>query len=121
MSRNMDTRLPAGEVIRGLSTTADKIRALANANYDRKEISKFLGIRYQHVCHAMLSSCLTGGLRHEVEAEREPIEVDAAPGPREDTASTVLTDAGFEYMGEWTQDPESLLRLDARAPSLPGV
>ena len=47
--------------------------------------------------------------------------MDAAPAPREDTASTVLTEAGFEFIGEWTQDPESLLRLDAKAPSLPGV
>lgn len=109
----METRRPAAELTNGLTTTADKIRALAQANYDLTEISKILGIRYQHVRHVMLRSGLTGGLRREVEAEREPIEVEAAPAPREDTASTVLTDAGFEYIGEWTQDPESLLRLDA--------
>jgi hypothetical protein len=33
----------------------------------------------------------------------------------------VLTDAGFEFIGEWTQDPESLIRLDAKAPTSPGV
>lgn len=69
----------------------------------------------------MLRSGLTGGLRREAQAEREPVEVDAAPAPREDTAWRVLTDAGFEFIGEWTQDPESLLRLDAKAPTLPGV
>ena len=66
-----------------LTTTADKIRALAQANYDHTEISKILGIRYQHVRHVMLRSGLTGGLRREAEAEREPVEVDAAPAPRD--------------------------------------
>ena len=30
-------------------------------------------------------------------------------------------DAGLQFLGEWTHDPESLLRLDAKAPSAPGV
>ena len=117
----MNTRPSATEIIKGLSTTADKIRALAHADYGRSEISKFLGIRYQHVRNVMLRSGLTGGLSREAEAEREPVEVDATPAPREDTAWTVLTDAGFEFIGEWTQDPESLIRLDAKAPASPGV
>ncbi len=117
----MDTRPPADEIIRGLITTSDKIRALAKAGYDRTEISKSLGIRYQHVRNVMLRSGLTGGMRREVEAEREPVEVDAAPPPREDTSWKVLTDSGFQFIGEWTQDPESLIRLDARAPSSAGV
>jgi hypothetical protein len=117
----MDTRPPAAEIIQNLTTTADKIRALAAANYDRTEIAKILDIRYQHVRHVMLRSGMTGGLRREAEAEREPIEVDATPAPREDTSWTVLTEAGFQFIGEWTHDPESLLRLDAKAPSLPGV
>jgi hypothetical protein len=106
-SDDMDTRPPVAEIINGLTTTADKIRALAHANYDRTETSKILGIRYQHVRHVMLRSGLTGGLRREAEAEREPVEVDAALTPREDTASTVLTEAGFVNIGEWTQDPEA--------------
>lgn len=117
----MDTRPPAAGIINGLTTTADKIRALANAGYDRTEISKILGIRYQHVRNVMLRSGLSGGIRREAEAEREPVEVDAAPAPREDTSWNVLTDAGFQLIGEWTQDPESLIRLDAKAPALPGV
>ena len=117
----METRPPAAEIINGLTTTADKIRALAQANYNRTEIAKILGIRCQHVRHVMLRSGMTGGLRREVEAEREPIEVDAAPAPREDTSWAVLTEAGFEFIGEWTHDPESLLRLDAKAPAAPGV
>lgn len=121
MGSHMDRRSSANEIIKGLSTTADKIRALAQAGYGRGEISKFLGIRYQHVRNVMLRSGLTGGLRRDAEAEREAVEVDAAPAPMEDVAWTVLTGAGFEYIGEWTQDPESLIRLDAKAPASPGV
>jgi hypothetical protein len=117
----MDTRPPAAKIANGPTTTADKIRALANAKYERTEISKILGIRYQHVRNVMLRSELAGGLRREVEAEREPVEVDAAPAPREDTSGKVLTEAGFQLLGEWTHDPESLIRLDAKAPALPGV
>jgi hypothetical protein len=117
----MDTRPPAAEIMKGLTTTADKIRALAHVGYDRSEISKILGIRYQHVRNVMLRSGLTGGMRREAEAEREPVEVDAAPAPREDTSWKVLIDAGFQFIGEWTQGPESLIRLDAKAPASLGV
>lgn len=112
----MNQRRSPEEIVRGLQTTADKIRALANAGYDRTEIAKFLNIRYQHVRDVLVRSGLAGGLRREVEAEREPVEVDAAPAPREDTSWKVLTDAGFQFLGEWTHDPESLLQLDAKAP-----
>jgi hypothetical protein len=57
----------------------------------------------------------------KAEAEREPVAVDAAPAPREDTSWTVLTDAGFQFIGEWAQHPESLIRLEANAPASPGV
>jgi hypothetical protein len=82
----MNQRRSPEEIVRGLQTTADKIRALANAGYDRTEIAKFLNIRYQHVRNVLVRSGLAGGLRREVEAEREPVEVDAAPAPREDTS-----------------------------------
>jgi hypothetical protein len=117
----MSQRRPAAEIVRGLQTTADKIRALGNAGYDRVKIANHLDIRYQHVRNVLLRSGMSGGLRREVEAEREPVEVDAAPPAREDTSWTVLKDAGFQLLGEWTHDPESLLRLDADAPNEPGV
>lgn len=117
----MNHRPPPVEIIHGLQTTADKIRALANAGYDRVEIAKFLDIRYQHVRNVLLRSGLTGGLRREAEAERDPVEVDAAPAPREDTSCEVLIDGGFQLLGEWTRDPESIIKLDAKAPNKPGV
>jgi hypothetical protein len=117
----MNRRRSAAETIQGIQTTADKIRALAAAGYDRVEIAKILSIRYQHVRNVLLRSGIAGGLRREAEAEREPVEVDAAPAPREDTSWTVLTGAGFQFLGEWSHDPASLLKLDARAPAAPGV
>ena len=74
------------DITNGLTTKWDKICALAQASYDRTEISQILGIRYQHVRNVMLRFGLAGGLRHEVEAEREPVEVDATPAPCENTS-----------------------------------
>ena len=101
----MSQTQPAAELVKDLQTTSDKIRALAHAGYDRAQIAKYLDIRYQHVRNVLLRSGITGGLRREMEAEREPVEVDAAPAPREDTSWRVLTDAGFVLLGEWTLIP----------------
>ena len=85
----MNPRPAPEDIVWDLQTTADKIRALAR--YGRGEIAKFLSIRYQHVRHVLVRSGVMGGLRREAEAEREPVEVDAAPAPREDTAWTVFS------------------------------
>jgi hypothetical protein len=75
----MANRPLADELIKNLVTTSDKIRALAQANYDRTEISKILGVRYQHVRNVLLRSGITGGLRRQVEMDRDSVTVDAAP------------------------------------------
>jgi hypothetical protein len=116
----MATRAPADELIKDLNTTADKIRALAQANYDRAEISNILGIRYQHVRNVLLRSGITGGLRRQVEVERDPVTVDAVPPPREDTSWEVLAQAGFQLIGEWAGKDEGIV-LSAQAPAAPGV
>lgn len=121
MSNHMETRRPASELTNRLITKSDKIRALAQAGYDRSETSQVLGIRYQHVRNVLLQSGFTGGLRRSAEAEREPVEVDATPTPREDMSWTVLTESGFRYLGDWTFDSESAIRLEAKAPTAPGV
>jgi hypothetical protein len=69
----------------------------------------------------LLRSGITGGLRRQVEAQREPVTVDSASKSRAATSWEVLTSAGFRLLGEWTRDPESALRLDAKAPRVPGV
>jgi len=116
-----DARVAPETVTHGLATTSAKIRALAEAGYDRTEISKLLGIVYQHVRKVMLDAGITGGLRRQVAAEREPVLVDAEPAPREAASWEVLLRAGFQFLGEWTKDPESAIQLDAKAPAAPGV
>ncbi len=49
-------RQPADEVVAGLTTKADKIRALFQTGYSRSEIAGFLGIRYQHVRNVLVQS-----------------------------------------------------------------
>jgi len=117
----MGTRPSADEMIKELTTTADKIRALAKASYDRTEISQILGVRYQHVRNVLLRSGITGGLRRQVDVEREPVTVDAAPPTREDTSWEALTQAGFKQLGEWTRDSGSAISFDGQAPTSPGV
>lgn len=111
----------AEEVIKGLTTKADKIRALARAGYDRVEIGKLLDISYQHTRHVLVRSGITGGLRRQVEVELEPVVVDADPAPRNSTSWEVLLRAGFHLLGEWKATPDKGLRLDAKAPDTPGI
>ena len=117
----MNTRRSASVILNGLTTKSDKIRALARDGYDRSEISQILGIRYQYVRNVLIQSGIIGGLRQKTEAEREPVEVDSAPAPYEDTASIVLTEAGFKHLGDWTLDSQSATQLEATAPSTPGI
>ena len=49
-------RQPADEVVAGLTTKADKIRALFRAGYSRSEIAGHLDIRYQHVRNVLVQS-----------------------------------------------------------------
>jgi hypothetical protein len=58
----MDTRRPASDIINGLTTKSDEISALAQAGYDRTEISKTLGIRDQHVRNVLWDSPRACGL-----------------------------------------------------------
>lgn len=117
----MEGRPPPDGVTDGLPPTSAKIRALAQAGHDRTEISRQLGIAYQHVRKVLLDAGTTGGLRRRVEAEREPVEVDAAPAPREATSWEVLLRAGFVLLGEWVQDGDGAIELHAEAPAEPGV
>jgi hypothetical protein len=56
------------EVTKGLTTTSDKIRALARAGFLRKDISKALGIQYQHVRKVLVDAGMTDGLQRSVGA-----------------------------------------------------
>ena len=117
----MPDRQPAEEITRGLETTSAKIRALAQAGYDRTEIAEQLGILYQHVRKVLVDAGITAGLRRQVQAEREPVAVDAEPAPRAAFASEVLLRAGFQLIGEWKRQPDGEMTLDGTAPTDPGV
>jgi len=117
----MVQRVSADEVTRGLENTSAKIRALAKAGYDRTEISQLLAIRYQHLRKVLIDAGIMGGLRRQVDGLREPVRADAAEPPREGTSWEVLLRAGFRFLGEWTQDTENAIELDAMAPKEPGV
>lgn len=113
-------RPPTEEITRGLETTSAKIRALAKAGYNRTEIAEQLGIRYQHVRKVLLDAGITDGLTRKVQVEGDPVVVQA-PAPRAPTSWELLLRAGFQFVGEWTQDPESAIKLDATAPLQAGV
>src|SRR4051812_35960924 len=117
----MDQRQQANDVINNLETKSAKIRALASAGYDRTEISRLLGIRYQHVRKVLLDAGISSGLRRPVEAQREPIAVDADPKRREAPSVATLLSAGFLSIGEWRRTLEGDLKLDAKPPTEPGV
>ena len=96
----MRQRPTVDQVISDLKTTSEKIRALARAGYERTEIGKLLGIRYQHVRKVLVDAGIAGGLRRQVEAEREPVEVDAEPAPTETPSWNLLLSAGFQFIGQ---------------------
>jgi len=45
-----------GEITSGLPTKSAKIRKLSEAGYERADIARFLGIRYQHVRNVLVQS-----------------------------------------------------------------
>lgn len=117
----MVARRQPDEIIRGLKTTSAKIKALAQAGYDRVEISKLLNKRYQHIRNVLIGFGITDGVRRQAGAARERITVNAAPAARSDTSLDVLMNSGFQLLGEWMPEPESAIRLDGKAPLQPGI
>lgn len=47
---------PMEEIVVGMKTKAEKIRALAREGHERAEIARFLGVRYQHVYNVLKQS-----------------------------------------------------------------
>jgi hypothetical protein len=117
----MNGRHQPEEITAGLLTISAKIRALAQSGHQRTEISKVLGIRYRHVRNVLVGSSSTEDDRPQVAVAREPVMVDTAPPPREDTLFEVLMDGGFALLGQWSLEPDDTIRLDAKASSENGV
>ena len=81
-------RQPEDVVVAGLTTKADKIRALFRAGYSRSEIAGFMSIRYQHVRNVLVRSGymetqLSRPMPAEdvASAESPPVLVRTAIGP----------------------------------------
>jgi hypothetical protein len=110
------------EVTNGLSTTSDKIRALARSGCLCKDICKLLGIRYRHGRKLLVDAGITDGLQRGVEAERSPIIV-AAPEEkvRKETSWDVLLRAGFRHAGNWTRLSDGTIKIEGKIPSHAGV
>jgi hypothetical protein len=51
------------DVVVGLTTKSDKIRALGRAGYTRSQIAGYLGIRYQHVRNVLVDEERKAGVR----------------------------------------------------------
>ena len=115
-----EERVEADKVVGGLTTKADKIRALAKAGYRRTEIRDFLGIRYQHVRNVLLRSGIEGGLQPGRGNNRSVVPPQPMRNQPEPISCQVLLRAGFEYSGEW-ELVDGELNLKANIPSESGV
>ena len=54
MHAHEHTQQPPKQIVAGLTTKSDKIRALYRRGYSRSEIRRILGIRYQHVRNVLV-------------------------------------------------------------------
>jgi hypothetical protein len=109
----------AEALLAGLTVKADKIRALANAGYDRTEISAILGIRYQHVRHVLVRSGMeTIGLTNK---PHDKVKERPIRRPFQAASWEVLLKAGFHFLGEWKSGGEGIIVLENKAPSKAGV
>jgi hypothetical protein len=102
------------EIVEGLTTKADKIRALSRAGFSRSEIAAFLDIRYQHVRNTLV--------RDGVEPSRAPRKpAPAATLPPEPWPIQRLLDAGFELLGDCSLIGDDAFGYSAKASAEPGV
>lgn len=72
-------RQRAEQVVAGLTTKADKIRALFRAGYSRSEIARSLGIRYQHVRNVLVRSGYAEKQLSQPVPEEAAMPADAPP------------------------------------------
>lgn len=101
---------PAPEdVVEGLTSKADKIRALARAGYLRTEIARFLELRYQHVRNVLVKSGIEASIPQGAILDTEPWPVSR------------LLDAGFELVGSCELTTANAFKYSRLAPSEPGV
>lgn len=108
---------PMSEVVAGLETTSDKIRALLREGHLRSDVARFLGIRYQHVRNVAVDAGIGLGLQAglAIVSKTKPI-----PEIRDEVDIHLLVDAGFVFLGSWVV-AETGIVLSTPAPKHPGV
>ena len=100
--------MPLSQKIEGLTTKADKIRALDRAGLSRAGIARFLGIRYQHVRSTLVQSApKSRGASSSASAEPWPMQR--------------LLDAGFHLLCDCSLSADDAFRYSAKAPTEAGV
>ncbi len=116
------------ETVAGMTTKADKIRALALAGYLRTEIATHLDIRYQHVRQVLERSGIDLGRSQGDPAGAAPAARKAAVKAVTSTVMVAppypverLIEAGFSRLGQWALVSEDAFKLDCIVPADPGV
>ncbi|MCC7037529.1 MAG: GIY-YIG nuclease family protein [Alphaproteobacteria bacterium] len=116
----MEEIRPAHEnITKDLTTKSAKIRALAQAGYNRTEISKILGIRYQHVRNVLVDADIKVGKKST--SDELTITIPLAKKERKPVPSKFLLDKGFQDIGEWHLTEKRTLAMSAKAPREQGV
>ena len=117
------------QIIAGLTTKADQIRALAHAGYLRTEIAAHLDIRYQHVRQVLERSGISLGLQQRGGTPANPsisppVKVRRGPAPpavSKPVPASRLIEAGFVRIGQWTSISDEAFELDCIVPADAGV
>jgi len=112
----------ASTVVAGLTTAADKIRALILAGYTRGETAALLDIRYQQVRHVLVRSNISLGLVRKKDHLPRTTRADRAMAPADDTvpeadAMALLLGAGFVRLGHWTSIGDEAFETSCAVPS----
>ncbi|WP_296585363.1 GIY-YIG nuclease family protein [Xanthobacter sp.] len=105
------------DIVAGLTTTSDKIRALLREGYLRAEVAAFLEIRYQHVRKVAIDAGIEGGLQRGI-VVLPPQKLKS--NIKERIAIDFLVDAGFKKLGHWVAK-EGGISLFAPVSKDPGV
>lgn len=102
-------------ILDGLTTKADKIRALDQAGFSRTAIADLLHISYQHVRNTLVQGPPKA---HRVAAVTSAMRTPAAP---ERWPIKKLLDAGFELLGDCSLTTDDMFGYSAQAPNEAGV
>ena len=114
MPQSQSMTLPQ-EIVEGLTTKADMIRALDRAGFSRTEISQFLEIRYQHVRNTQIRATGGGTRISTSHSATKPL------APIEPWSIQRLMDAGFVLLGDCSLMDENGFSYSAVAPATAGV